>query len=298
MQTAIQPVAGAANIGSYAVIAATSDDDQLVALWLASGKRAHSAATQSAYLLAWRQFRQAVGKPLQSVRLDDLVQWVEGLQGKPATVRAKVAAIKSLFSFALKVGYLRANPALLLETPATPDTSHRKALTFGEVELMLRACRNARESALIWALYASGARISEILALRWQDVSARENGGAVLHILSGKGRKQREAGIGAKAYAALLALRSAEAGPGDFIFATATGKPLDRQAAHETIKRIARRAGVVGDVSAHWLRHSHATHVLRKGGNVADLQKQLGHASLATTSRYAHAASYTGDLLE
>jgi integrase/recombinase XerD len=96
----------------------------------------------------------------------------------------------------------------------------------------------------------------------------------------------------------LLALRSATATGDDYIFATASGKPLDRQAAHEMIKRIARRAGVTGDVSAHWLRHSHATHVLRRGGNVADLQKQLGHASLATTSRYAHAAAYTGDLLE
>jgi integrase/recombinase XerD len=277
---------------------AAAEDDQLVELWLSSGKRGHSPATQSAYRLAWQQFRQAAAKPIRAIRLEDLIQWANRLEGKPATVRAKIAAIKSLFSFALKVGYIRANPALLLETPATPDTSHRRALTFGEIELMLRSCKSARESALIWTLYASGARVSEVLALRWRDVSPRETGGAVLHILSGKGRKQREAGIGAKAYAALLALRSAEATGSDFIFATASGKPLDRQAAHEMIKRIAKRAGITGDVSAHWLRHSHATHVLRKGGNVADLQKQLGHASLATTSRYAHAASYTGDLLE
>jgi integrase/recombinase XerC len=80
-------------------------------------------------------------------------------------------------------------------------------------------------------------------------------------------------------------------------FATRTGAALDRQAAHKMIKRVLKRAGLPEDISAHWLRHSHATHVLQRGGNIADLQKQLGHSSLATTSRYAHETAFSADAL-
>ena len=72
---------------------------------------------------------------------------------------------------------------------------------------MVNACETDRESALIRCLYSSGARISEVLALRWQDVTPRDNGGAVLYIADGKGHKDREAGVSAAAYAALLRLR-------------------------------------------------------------------------------------------
>lgn len=296
--TTTQPGAMTINTGDYSGISTSASDEQLVALWLATGKRANSPATQDAYMRAWRQFREYTGKGLQWVKVDDLTAWVAAMPGAPATVRARIGAIKSLFAFALKVGYTRANPALLIEAPAVPDTSHRRTVSMGGVELLLKACKTPRETALVWCLYGSGARISEVLALRWQDVAPRGNGGAVLHILSGKGGKQREAGIGAKAYAALLALRTPGTSGEAYVFATASGAPVDRQAAHKTMKRLALRAGLDEEMSAHWLRHSHATHALQKGGNVADLQKQLGHASLQTTSHYAHAESYTGDLLE
>lgn len=296
--TTTKPAAMTVNTGDYNGINAGANDAQLVALWLATGKRANSPATQDAYGRAWRQFSDFMGKGLQWVKVDDLTAWVAAMPGAPATKRARIGAIKSLFAFALKVGYTRANPALLIEAPEAPDTSHRRVVSMGGVELLLKACKTPRDRALVWSLYGSGARIGEVLALRWQDVTPRANGGAVIHILSGKGRKSREAGIGPKAYAAMLELRTAATKGEDFVFSTASGAPVDRQAAHKTIKRIASRAGLDGDISAHWLRHSHATHTLQKGGNVADLQKQLGHASLQTTSRYAHAENYTGDLLE
>ncbi|MCB9117381.1 MAG: tyrosine-type recombinase/integrase, partial [Caldilineaceae bacterium] len=293
----MQPGTMTVNKGDYTGISTSANDEQLVALWLATGKRANSPATRDAYMRAWCQFREYIGKGLQWVKVDDLIAWVEAMPGAPATVRARIGAIKSLFAFALKVGYTRANPALLIEAPQAPDTSHRRIVSMGGIELLLKACKTPRETALVWCLYGSGARISEVLALRWQDITPRTTGGAVLHILSGKGRKSRKAGIGPKAYAAMLALRTATTQGNDFVFITTSGKPVDRQSANKTMKRLAKRAGLDEDISAHWLRHSHASHYIQKGGNVADLQKQLGHASLQTTSRYAHAESYTGDLL-
>jgi len=65
------------------------------------------------------------------------------------------------------------------------------------------------------------------------------------------------------------------------------------------LKNVLKRAGVKESGSAllHWLRHSHATHALQQGANVADVKEQLGHASLNTTSLYAHAGSYSSDKL-
>jgi site-specific recombinase XerD len=75
-------------------------------------------------------------------------------------------------------------------------------------------------------LYGSGARISEVLSLKWQDVQPRQNGtGAVLRIRDGKGGKARQAGINAAAYAALVALRREDTQPADLCLALAMGQP-------------------------------------------------------------------------
>jgi integrase/recombinase XerD len=106
-------------------------------------------------------------------------------------------------------------------------------------------------------------------------------------------------GVNAAAYAALLALRGESTQAADYVFATRTGKALDRHAAHRLLKRVLQRAGVkeCAGASCHWLRHSHATHSLQQGANVADVKAQLGHSSLNTTSLYVHAGSYSSDKL-
>lgn len=286
------------NAGDYALCQATTNDDRLVAMWLQSGKRANSPLTQASYLRTWRSFSACVGLPLQAITLEDLQVWRSQLTGKDTTQKTAIAIVRSLFSFAVKVGYLRMSPAVMIETPPAPTKAHtRRVLTQGNIERMVDACETDRESALIRCLYSSGARISEVLALRWQDVTPRDNGGAVLYIADGKGHKDREAGVSAATYAALLRLRDEDTAEDAYVFATRNGLPVDRQSAHKTIKRVLRRAGLPDNASAHWLRHSHATHVLSRGGNVADLQAQLGHASLATTSTYAHAEAFSADRL-
>lgn len=298
MTNAITVTTQHVNAGDYALCHATTNDERLVAMWLQSGKRANSPLTQASYLRTWRSFSACVGKPLQAITLEDLQVWRSQLTGKDTTQKTAIAIVRSLFSFAVKVGYLRMSPAVMIETPPAPTKAHtRRVLTQGNIERMVDACETDRESALIRCLYSSGARISEVLALRWQDVTPRDNGGAVLYIADGKGHKDREAGISAATYSALLRLRGDDT-PGDaFVFATRNGLPVDRQSAHKTIKRVLHRAGLPANASAHWLRHSHATHVLSRGGNVADLQAQLGHASLATTSTYAHAEAFSADRL-
>ncbi len=292
------PSAGG-NAGDYAFLDVETNDEKLIKLWLYSEER--SPLTQASYERTWRNFSQFVGKPLQEVKLDDLKDWRSQLTGKNSTVKTQLATIRSLFSFAQKIGYVRVNIGVMVKTPKTQTKAvTQRVLSRGTIERALDACQTDRESALVRCLYSSGARISEVLALRWQDVTprqAKDGMAATLYIAHGKGDKDRTVGIDADAYAALLRLRGDDTQPDAYVFSTRTGKAVDRQAAHATLKRILRRAGLPDNASAHWLRHSHATHYLNAGGNVADLQAQLGHASLSTTSLYVHASEYSSDKL-
>ena len=73
------------------------------------------------------------------------------------------------------------------------------------------------------------------------------------------------------------------------IFISQKGGRLDETQVHRIVKAAAARAGITGNVSAHWLRHSHASHALDRGANIALVRDTLGHSSLAITSRYTHA---------
>lgn len=98
-----------------------------------------------------------------------------------------------------------------------------------------------------------------------------------------------------------MALRAEDTPAAAFVFATRKGTALDRQAAHRLLKAVAERAKLkdvtAEDVSCHWLRHTHATHAVAAGAPLTDVQAQLGHASLATTTIYAHATAYSSDKL-
>lgn len=290
------------NAGDMQLVAQETTDAQLVYLWLHSGRRASSTATQETYRRIVDNFSAFVGKPLQSLTLTDLQLWRESLSGSPATQRTYIACVRSLFAFAVKVGYLRFSPAVMLETPRVEQTPDAKVLTQLDMARLLDACQTAQETALVRVLYSSGCRVSEALSLKWQDVQPRQTGaGAVLRIRNGKGGKARQAGINAAAYEALQALRTEDTPAAAFVFVTRTGKALHRSAAHKLLKAVAARAGLKNvtaeDVSCHWLRHSHATHALALGESVPNVQTQLGHSSASTTMIYAHATSYSSDKL-
>lgn len=303
MTTELVTTQPAVNTGDMQLVAQDTTDARLVSLWLSTGKRAGSEATQDTYSRIVKRFFVCVGKPLQSVTLTDLQDWRESLTGSAATQRTSIAAVRSLFAFAVKVGYLRMSPAVMLETPKVQQQQDARALSQADMLRLLDACQTPQETALVRVLYGSGARISEVLALTWQDVQPRQNGaGAVLRIRDGKGGKARQAGINAAAYAALLALRHESTPATAFVFATRKGTALDRVAAHRLLKRVVSRANDKleakdAHVSCHWLRHTHATHAIAAGAPLTDVQAQLGHSSLSTTTIYAHATAYSADKL-
>lgn len=257
-------------------------DSQLIALWL-HGK---SVGTQRQYEIAMKKFFGFVAKPLGAVTLKDLQDFVDSLQGPANTRKRIVACIKSLFTFGQKVNYLRFNVAAAIKAPKAKDELAARILTEDEVLTMIYKTDKQRDNVLVRLLYASAGRISEVCSLTWKDV--KENGDSGQVTLFGKGGKTRAVKLSAPTWKALQALRNG-AGDNQPVFISQKGGRLDETQVHRIVKTAAVRAGIVGNVSAHWLRHSHASHALDRGANIALVRDTLGHSSLAVTSRYTHA---------
>ncbi len=149
-------------------------------------------------------------------------------------------------------------------------------LTPDEVHAMITAAP-PDDALLITLLWQSGARISEALGLRPESIRGND-----LRVL-GKGKKERLIPVPVDLINALLRRSVERTGPGRLF-------PITRSAADKLVKRAAARAGITRPVHCHLFRHGYAVNVLRQTGNIAYVQKLLGHADIETTMIYARAA--------
>lgn len=226
--------------------------------------------------------------------------------GRPlasSSVARACAAIRGFHLFALREGLTVTDPAAGLTGPKVGEHLP-KALSVGEVERLLDAAHagsdpvDLRDAALLEMLYATGARISEAVALDLDDVDLDDEFPVVR--LFGKGRKERLVPVGGYAHRALDAylVRArpalAERGTGTpAVFLNQRGRRLSRQSAWEAVRRAARGAHLEEAVSPHTLRHSFATHLLEGGASIRDVQELLGHASVQTTQIYTKLSAAT-----
>ena len=258
-------------------------DEHLIALWL-HGKSEH---TQLAYQADIRRFLGCVGKPLQEVILQDLQNYADALAGLSDNTRKRaINSVKSLFTFGHKLGYLPFNVAAAFKAPKVKNTLAERMLSESEVLTMIALTQKERDRLLLRLLYASGGRVSEVCALNWRDAQPNGNSGQVT--LFGKGGKTRAVKLSVETWKALTTMRR-DAGADDPIFRSQKGGHLDPSQAWRIVRAAATRAGIEGDVSPHWFRHSHASHALDRGASVALVRDTLGHSSLAVTSMYVHA---------
>ena len=259
------------------------DDAQMVRLWLA---RSSSPNTRRNYAREARRFLAHVGKPLGSVRMGELQDYIAGRSGSSATVALAASALKSLFAFAQEVGFLRFNIGAAVKVPPIKNTLAERIMSEADALLMIRQEPILRNRVLLTVLYGGGLRISEVCGLRWRDLAARDDTGQAT--VFGKGGKTRVLLLSAATWKVLSALRG-EAAADAPVFLSRKGGALDPSAVHRIVKAAAARAGLATDVSAHWLRHAHASHALDRGAPIHLVQATLGHASVATTGRYLHA---------
>lgn len=218
------------------------------------------------------------------------------LAGKGLHVRSvarKVSAIRAFFRWLAAEGRVDVNPAAALKV-AKRGRPLPRFLTRAQVEALLLAPKadtwaGRRDRAILEVLYSTGARVAEASALDLGDLDVAEG----TALLRGKGRKERLAGLGRPALAALSSYLDAterlrRRRHRTAVFLNKTGGRLTVRGIARVLDQHARAAGLPAGTSPHVLRHSFATHLLEAGANLREVQEMLGHASLASTQVYTH----------
>jgi len=260
-----------------------SSDEQLLELWL-HGRSQH---TQRAYQKDIAEFLQHVQTPLRNITLGQLQNYADELRSKdlsPASIKRKLAAVKSLFDFAHKLGYLLFDVGKPLKIPASKDKLAERILSEEEVQTVINSAKNKRNRLVIKLLYYTGIRVSELSSLKWSDLQSRSEGGQLTVL--GKGGKTNTVLIPAHLWNELLTLGTSisEDNP---VFMSRNGKHIHPGHIRKTIKKIAIKA-INRGATPHYYRHSAASHAILNGCPLHLIQKQLNHASIATTGKYLH----------
>lgn len=267
---------------------AATASDQLINLWL-GGKSRHTA---DYYRRSAQRFQKFAGKPLHLVTFAEVQAFashLESLELAASSRRSIISAVKSLLSFGNKIGVFSVNVGAPLKPPSAPDTLSERILSESQVQVMIALEQNPRNRAILRLLYYGGLRVSELCGLKWRNLQSRGAIGQVT--VYGKGDKTRVVVLPGELWLELLQLRSG-AGEDEPVFASRKrdrGGHMHRYSVDRIVKAAAKRAGIQGNVSPHWLRHAHASHALERGAKIHLVQATLGHSSVAVTSRYLHA---------
>jgi integrase/recombinase XerD len=264
----------------------TYTDDQIINQWLECQP---STLTRSCYARDVKRLRTHTNKPLNQMRLGDLLSFAQSLSeaGLAPISRARtLAAVKSLFRFCQRMAYIESNPAIALPLPRYESRLAERMIGEGDVERLLSVETSLRDRALVAVLYLGGLRVSEACNLRWRNLQVRGDAGQVT--VFGKNGRTRAIPIPQEAWSMLVQLRG-DTGADDLVFASRSGRRLDRGRVGVILRRAAQRAELTDHLSPHWLRHAHASHALDHGAPIHLVQATLGHSSVATTSRYLHA---------
>lgn len=259
-------------------------DLKIIQMWL-HGKSQNS---RKSYLTDVQDLLDFTRKRLEEMTLADLQDWDTslGLRYAPSSRKRKVAAVKSLFSFAQKNELLAKNPGAAVTSPKVKDAISERILTEEEWERMLLAEPNRQHQLMLAFLYETRARVSEFCSLTWKDLREKPDGSALV-TLFGKGSKTRKVTITPHLWQALKAAKLASAKGDDPIFLNYRRKAYSTVQVWRIVKAAGERVGIYG-VSPHWLRHSGATHQLINGSPLHLQQQELGHSGLDVTSKYLH----------
>jgi integrase/recombinase XerD len=250
----------------------------------------------------------AGGRGISNASADDLRAYLGGLAARgfaAASVARRLSAIRQLYRFVYAEGLRKDNPATALEGPKR-GRGLPKILSVAEVETLLthahaaaadpgrkllERLRAARLACLLEVLYATGLRVSELVAL---PVSAAKRDHRLL-LVRGKGDKERLVPLNEVAkkamatYLALLAERDPEQKSKWLFPSFGESGHLTRQHFGRDLKELAAAAGIRPDrVSPHVLRHAFASHLLQNGADLRVVQTLLGHADISTTQIYTH----------
>ena len=276
-------------------------DDRSNAEWMSRfeadlKRRFHDRSTAKHYLSDLRLFVQFHPGPLGEVTTQDLDAFVEqqhDLSLAPATVKRRVAALKSLFDFlADESGQTgRPNPVSMRRHAGRQPKLLPRDLDDAEVRRLLAAIQEPRDLAMVALMLYAGLRVGEVASLCPADISAEEGDRSPVRLLvMGKGRKERMVYLCREGYEMLLRYLGAQpvADRHTPLFRNRLGQPITVAGIEERLGQYGRRVGV--ELTPHRLRHTYGRWMAESRMPVLSLAKLLGHSSLQTTQRYLDGA--------
>jgi integrase/recombinase XerD len=244
----------------------------------------------------------AAGGPVAELGLEQLHSFqthLHRLGMRSSSIARKVTALRQFFKFCCLEKGLESNPAERLRSPVQARRLP-KFLDQEQVTRLLEAvdtglpyergpeeALKARDRALVYLMYASGLRVSEVVGLTPHQIDL----GMGYVRVRGKGSKERIvpfAPVAGEKLSAWVEARPGLAPATDHLFVNHRGLVLTRESCWKILKSLALQAGLPLTLSPHVLRHSFATHLLQSGMNLRSLQMLLGHSDLSTTQIYAH----------
>lgn len=251
-------------------------------------KEAHGKATnttKATYICILEDFIKSIKadtvSDLDILMIDNFIDTLSLKSYKPKTIKNKIVVIRSFIKFLYSKNLIDIRPEAI-EIPRTVEVE-ANFLDEEEQFALIKSARNLRDKALIMTILSSGLRASEILNLKEDDLYRRS-----LIVSRGKGGKPRVTFIDPLTEKSIREYHHKREVDSVFVFTNSFGKPLSRQYLSRMISETALRAGIKKRVSAHTLRHSFATNMLRKGARIEDVQPLMGHSNISTTRLYMH----------
>src|ERR1700747_2915747 len=256
--------------------------------------RGFSEKTRNDYIRNVRAFAAFVGRSPDTATAEDLrrFQHHQAQAGvRPPSINSAVAALRFFFTVTLDRPDLARRLTIVREPRPLPVV-----LSVKEATLLLQAAPGPKYKAAFATAYGAGLRVSEVVALKVDDVDSER---MLLRVEQGKGRKDRHAMLSPQLLELLLAWwregrRLGVLLPRGWLFPGRNPvEPLSTRQLSRAVHAAAEAAGIKKRVSPHTLRHSFATHLLEQDTDIRVIQVLLGHAKLDTTARYTRVANTT-----
>ena len=237
------------------------------------------------------------GKDLAKASSSDIHSYFKIMNDKSdKTLARAMSSLRAFYGFLIQKGVIKTNP---MDNITSPKIGRYlpEVLTIEEVDKLLefepKDAFSYRNRCILELLYSTGLRITELISLKFENISTDD---ALIKVM-GKGSKERIVPMNditceyLKKYIEEVRPTMIKKVQTDYIFLNNHGKQLSRQAVFLMIKARAREAGIKKEISPHTLRHSFATHLLQNGADIRFIQELLGHSDVATTEIYTHIAN-------